>query len=413
MKKTKQKREEKIMGKNKKEKGITLVSLVITIIIIIILSTVTINMAFGENGLITQAQKARDMTANSVAAEQEGMNNVMSEYLNVMAEDGEIPEPNLPEEPTKSEVEQAKDNGTKYTETMPIKDDLDNTVYIPGGFHIAGDSATKVEGGIVIEDDSGNQFVWIPTGTYNVSTEINSAGTLTNELSRRQWGTTKDVVKEPTLLTDDEVAEGFEGKVYYGEGDGRSVASSQIGAFLNSAKPVAEGGKGGFYIGRYEQGTGNVCKAGVDAYTNVTRNIAKSQAEAMYSGKTGIKATSELISSYAWDTALNFMCQTNIGEGKGYALATTTSQDRANIGTGGKTQTGKYEADDYSNIHDLLGNCYEWTTEYSDYSANSYTYPCVDRGGRYSTSGLYAAFRNYGTAEHSSSLISFRLQLYV
>ncbi len=75
------------MLKNKGEQGITLVALVITIIIIIILATVTINMAFGDNGLITQAQKAKDMTANSIAAEQEGMNSVLSEYLNVIAED--------------------------------------------------------------------------------------------------------------------------------------------------------------------------------------------------------------------------------------------------------------------------------------------------------------------------------------
>ena len=55
------------------DNGITLVALVITIIIIIILATVTINMAFGDNGLIKQAQLAKDMTANSVQTEQENM----------------------------------------------------------------------------------------------------------------------------------------------------------------------------------------------------------------------------------------------------------------------------------------------------------------------------------------------------
>ena len=35
-----------------KEKGITLVALVITIVILIILATVSINAMFGENGLI-------------------------------------------------------------------------------------------------------------------------------------------------------------------------------------------------------------------------------------------------------------------------------------------------------------------------------------------------------------------------
>ena len=98
MKKKRKDNKERISKKiRKEEQGITLVALVITIIIIIILATVTINMAFGDNGLITQAQKAKDMTANSIAAEQEGMNSVMSEYLNVMAEDSELPEPNPPE----------------------------------------------------------------------------------------------------------------------------------------------------------------------------------------------------------------------------------------------------------------------------------------------------------------------------
>ena len=52
------------MEKYKGKTGITLVSLVITIIIIIILATVTINMAFGDNGLIREAELARDLTAN-------------------------------------------------------------------------------------------------------------------------------------------------------------------------------------------------------------------------------------------------------------------------------------------------------------------------------------------------------------
>ena len=79
------------------EKGITLVALVITIIIIIILSTITLNMAFGDNGLIKQVQKAKDMTANSIASEQEGMNSLLGEYSNIMNGGNEIEEPNPPE----------------------------------------------------------------------------------------------------------------------------------------------------------------------------------------------------------------------------------------------------------------------------------------------------------------------------
>ena len=45
-----------------KQKGITLISLVVTIIVLIILAGVSINMIVGDNGIITQAQKATEDT---------------------------------------------------------------------------------------------------------------------------------------------------------------------------------------------------------------------------------------------------------------------------------------------------------------------------------------------------------------
>ena len=370
----------KIKNKRKtKEKGITLIALVITIVILIILATVTLNVVLGEGGLIDRAKLAKEMTEEAVLEEQQGLNSLMSEFTNIMAEDQTPPgPPKVPET-----IEEAKPNpdedGQKFEDTTTITDDLDNSVTIPGGFHIDKDSGTKVEEGVVIEDDSGNQFVWIPVGEYNVSTTISSTGKLTNELSRRKWGT-KDVVQEPTLLSGDEVTDGFNGKFYCGEGDSRSCTIDNGINSIDAFKASANTNKG-FYIGRYEQGTGNVCAAGVDVYVDVTRDEAKQQAEVMYSGNQYI--TSQLISSYAWDTALNFICQTNE---EGYLLATTRDETYGNFGgISDKTQTGAYivngqVSDKYSNIHDFLGNCYEWTTEYSIYSSSRGTRPCVNRG---------------------------------
>ncbi len=45
-----------------KERGITLIALVVTIIVLIILASVSINMLVGENGLITMAQRAKNET---------------------------------------------------------------------------------------------------------------------------------------------------------------------------------------------------------------------------------------------------------------------------------------------------------------------------------------------------------------
>ncbi len=58
------------MDFKRKNKGITLVALVITIIIIIILSTIAINFTFGENGLITRAEQAKEL-AEVLQEEQE------------------------------------------------------------------------------------------------------------------------------------------------------------------------------------------------------------------------------------------------------------------------------------------------------------------------------------------------------
>ena len=390
------------------EKGITLIALVITIIILLILATVTLNVVLGEGGLIDRAQQAKDLTEQAALEEQKGLNSLMSEFTNVMAEDQNPPEPpKVPET-----VEEAKESGTPFENTTTIPDDLDNPVTIPGGFNIAEDSGTKVEEGIVIEDSANNQFVWIPVGEYNVSTTINASGKLTNELSRRTF-----TESGSTPVNGDDAIESN----CYGEGDSRSVAKDQIAAFKTSANSNK-----GFYIGRYEAGTETERTLTTDPlttplvqknkypYVYVTRDEAKQQAEAMYSGNTYV--TSELMSSYAWDTALNYICQTNE---EGYLLATTTDSTYGNIGRGddviSRTKTGSYTvegeiSDKYSNIFDILGNCKEWTTEYSNYH-----HPCVLRGGSYyyNNSINYAAGRSPGLASFSGDSFSFRPQLYL
>ena len=389
-----------------KERGITLIALVITIIILIILATVTITLVFGEGGLIQRAQEGKELTEQAQKDEQDELKGA-EEFINgVLAGTGTT---TPPEE--KSEVEEAKESGTPFEDTTTITDDLDNPVTVPGGFNIAEDSGTKVEEGIVIEDSNNNQFVWIPVGEYSVSDTISSSGKLTNELTRRDWAD-KNVVAEPTPVNGDEVIDTY----YYGEGNENSVAKDQIDAFKTSATTNK-----GFYIGRYEAGTEVERTAKTDPltmplvqankypYVYVTRDQARDQAELMYNENKYV--TSELISGYAWDTALNFICQTTE---EGYLLATTNDSTYGNIATGGRTQTGAYTveeeiSDKYSNIFDMLGNCLEWTTEYSGY----YSAPCVIRGGVYNDSVNYAADRYGSSTSFSNTYGSFRLQLYV
>ena len=395
-------------------KGITLIALVITIVILIILATISINFVF-NGGLIDRAEQARDYYQNDEAYTDESVSNLTG-YI-----DGLINgiEGGSGGSGTGDEVQKISDVKTPSGEdvnpfTDPVtdlEDDFGNIVKVPAGFGIAEDSGTKVEEGIVIEDADGNQFVWIPVGTYTATDftseeDPKTTTTKTNNLARRSWGA-KDVVAEPTEITADEaIANGSYS--YYGEENSNSCTkngdgTNSIDDFKSSATT-----NGGFYIGRYEQGENNVCKAGVNAYVNVTRDEAKTQAEAMYANNGNINVTSQLISSYAWDTALNFICQNSE---QGYLLATTTDETYGNIGTGssGKTLTGGYSNDKHSNIYDLLGNCFEWTTEY--YSNGNV--PCVTRGGNYLDSNNFAASRYYDSASFSVPGLSFRLQLYI
>lgn len=68
--------------KRNNQEGVTLVALVVTIIILIILAGVSINLLLGENGIITQAQKAKEDTEQAKIEEEKALNSVYG-YLNI------------------------------------------------------------------------------------------------------------------------------------------------------------------------------------------------------------------------------------------------------------------------------------------------------------------------------------------
>ena len=71
----------------KKQKGITLVALVITVIIIIILATVTLNFTFGEDGIVTRAEQAAQLAEESTAMEEMGLYLAGLKFTQVAEED--------------------------------------------------------------------------------------------------------------------------------------------------------------------------------------------------------------------------------------------------------------------------------------------------------------------------------------
>lgn len=71
----------------KKERGITLIALVITIIILMILATVSINVVSGEGGLIYRAQEAKRLTEQAEQEEKKTINSIIEKYTNIMTGD--------------------------------------------------------------------------------------------------------------------------------------------------------------------------------------------------------------------------------------------------------------------------------------------------------------------------------------
>lgn len=74
----------------KKETGITLVSLVVTIIILIILAGISINTLVGDNGIITKAQQAKENTLLAQEEEAKQLNQLYSQLNSIGGNTGDI-----------------------------------------------------------------------------------------------------------------------------------------------------------------------------------------------------------------------------------------------------------------------------------------------------------------------------------
>ena len=347
MRKNRSKKEEISIQRILKEKGgITLIALVITIIVLIILATVTLNVILGEGGLIERAQLAKDMTEQSVKEEQESLNTLIDEMANMMAEDSTIPNP------PKSELEEAKESGEKFEDTTTITDDSDNDVKVPGGFHIAEDSATKVEDGGVIEDDEGNQFVWIPVESEE-------------EYKRRYMD---EMLGSVTIYTD---------TGYLPEGIQPAEDASENNEI---AEREAVMSAGGFYISRFEAGReydGKEILVSKKHATLMTTNYAgsnenlKNIAKEFSGDNENIK--SALCSGIQWDVTMKFVNGKLDGTGEIFNVEEFNINRHINTWA----CTGENEADRVCNIYDLEGNGVEYVAEKIYYGEEKY----VVRGG--------------------------------
>ena len=401
-KKELKKGEKKMKTKFKKSKGITLIALVITIIVLLILAGVSIAMLTGQNGILTQAQKAKTETENAAANEA----GILSDYETKINEELGI----------KPEAEPGHYYEKDTDVTVGGK-----PVTIPGGATVSGieEENESVDKGFVIYITKGeeitdwsnpeaiqetyDQFVWVPVEKAYVTVEEMGGDTLDNlesyistnkvyPMAVKSGETYSGILYDFNDSADGSKVEitPYDYKttsshrepdvVSYDTGDYVSEGVTKSG-LQSEYKEMVEGvnAKGGFWVGRYE--TSNMSSSSSNDSTNVikvvkgtTNGINNVNWYRMYAqqknyaknkfGETG-KTKSSMIWGSQWDQIMIWMKdEKNKTNGK-YYITNSAGMGNFNIsgvddGYDSLANTGCF---DVKNIFDLAGNVYDWTLE--------------------------------------------------
>ena len=378
-----------------KNKGITLVALVITIVILLILVGISIS-TLTNTGIFKKAKDAKKASENAEKEQRETLGEYEKELNKYTAQ----------------ELTENKINTVlSKTENTVLKDKNGNVFTLPAGFKVVVNDDTgnvkTVDKGIVIEDatvdnngnatpTSGSQFVWVPVGDIK-----KDDGTIVKiKLNRYMFDSDGKETSQKENIVETDFSENA--------GKGNTTAKN-ISNFKSSVTTNM-----GYYIGRYEARTttarndkGNaltqITEKGTDqVYNYVTQQQAAQQAQEMYTSNNFV---SDLMNSYAWDTATLFL--QNCGTNKKYSGQTSLNSSLLQTGTNALSETNKI--DKQCNVYDMASNIFEWTTE----TFNDSSTPCVRRGDSYLLSGTYTGYRSYGSTSSSHVNVGFRLILYL
>ena len=380
---------------NDKKDGITLISLVVTIVVLLILAGVSINTVLGDDGIIKKAKEAAEKTA--------------------AAQEKEMIERNL--------LEQELENSLATPTPKPQPTD---GVKIPAGFYYVGGTKTS---GIVISDNVndkdkyknkavvgtdllGNQYVWIPCTTDNTSSDL--------QYTRTEWGVEADgddnsrAIKDELTLTD--------ASVTYSDADTANGINADVSKEIVAqikAEKTSVAKYGGYYIGRYEVGKNGdtaVVKYDQTPYAEITWSTAYGLAKKII---TNSEVNSYLCSSYAWDTAVNFI--QNNSTAKNYATSIEGFNGNWNpqevkdpsgnvikpAGTSQQLNTGL--TTQFCNIFDMGGNEVEFTTELNPGTSET----VVLRGGDYNYGIVPAGYRSDINSGYAGIYSGFRATLFL
>ena len=406
----------------RKNKGITLVALVVTIVVLLILAAVSINLVLGQNGLIANAKEAREKSKNATDEESQLLNGTIPDYI---------------AEQVNGTAGGSGNGGNESGGSTNLPTTETTKPYMPGDtFTVV--AGTTLDNGLTIQDatENGNQYVWVEVP--KTTTVYPNAGLNITEFTTDDYTNIENDLHTYTMTYRNGTS--YKDEWYEDTNNTADWYTSEQYTAQKQKMLKSVYQNGGFWVAKYEAGLTEEnkrtdktpvptiapqSKQNLIPYNYVTRTQAKKLAEMVTytKGETTYKGC--LMFGVQWDLMLKFIetkkiatdekivsklnsdskdignyynSTFTINRGK---YATTSSWKLSNTwnayntpttnyvgenanklvqssdGNGILLTTGAVDQNSLMNIYDIAGNVWEWTLEWTSYSS----VPCAGRGG--------------------------------